>query len=286
MKFTFLLLSAGLACAEPVIVNDALLASSLQKGISAFAEKAEHPTADELSQSLNEPCLPVSTSAFASTSPSLPASAVYMIGSVYKCGKCDKWHLGGVATAWALSSDGVMVTNYHVFEKAKGPAMGVCDMQGNTFKITAVLASNKVDDVAIFQTDAKGLSPLSLGPTAEIGSDVHVISHPDSNFFTNTFGDVSRYYQRPGPKDQKPMIRMAITADYAKGSSGGPVLDDQNRVVGMVSSTRSIYYNSSRGSEEKGPLQMVIKDCVPVSAIRSLVEEKEKHPAPEEAAAP
>ena len=35
---------------------------------------------------------------------------------------------------------------------------------------------------------------------------------------------------------------MGVTAEYARGSSGGPVMDDAGNVIGMVSSTNSIYY--------------------------------------------
>ena len=63
---------------------------------------------------------------------------------------------------------------------------------------------------------------------------------------------------------------MSITADYAKGSSGGPVLNPAGEVVGMVSSTQSIYYESDNG-QPKGPLQMVVKNCVPVDAVKQLL---------------
>ena len=62
---------------------------------------------------------------------------------------------------------------------------------------------------------------------------------------------------------------MAITADYAKGSSGAPVLNSKGEVVGMVSATNSIYYNKERGQNQN--LQMVIKSCIPVDAIRRLI---------------
>jgi S1-C subfamily serine protease len=62
---------------------------------------------------------------------------------------------------------------------------------------------------------------------------------------------------------------MAITADYAKGSSGGPVLNARGEVVGMVSSTNSIYYTREKGQNQN--LQMVIKSCVPVGAISKLL---------------
>jgi S1-C subfamily serine protease len=82
-----------------------------------------------------------------------------------------------------------------------------------------------------------------------------------------TKGDVSRYYLLRGKDKTAP--RMAITADYAKGSSGGPVLNVRGEVVGMVSSTNSIYYTREKGQNQN--LQMVIKSCVPVGAISKLL---------------
>jgi S1-C subfamily serine protease len=68
---------------------------------------------------------------------------------------------------------------------------------------------------------------------------------------------------------------MTVTADYAKGSSGGPVFNETGEVVGMVSSTNSIYTESGPGQDKmtpKGQLQMVIRNCVPADAIRALFE--------------
>ena len=82
---------------------------------------------------------------------------------------------------------------------------------------------------------------------------------------------------RPGRADNPPQFWMSITADYAKGSSGGPVLDNNNRVIGMVSNTESLYTESNKG-KPKGSLQMVIKNCVPVRSIRTLMNGKEMKP--------
>jgi V8-like Glu-specific endopeptidase len=64
--------------------------------------------------------------------------------------------------------------------------------------------------------------------------------------------------------------RMAITADYAKGSSGAPVFNRKGQVVGVVSSTSSIYYSVENGKKEN--LQMVVKNCIPVESIRELIQ--------------
>jgi serine protease Do len=264
------LLATGLAAAEPFVVDDSKLISSFQDGVGTIADSKVHLSADDLAKAVKEAPQSVADLKLPEASPDDPAAAVYMVGTVYKCGKCDKWHPGGIASAWALTRDGVMVSNFHVFEKATGAAMGVCDRQGKTYPVVEILAADKAADIAIFRVKADDLSPLALGTPADIGSEVRVISHPDRRFFMQTSGEVSRYHQQPARKDQPATVWMNITADYAKGSSGGPVIDDAGKVVGMVSSTQSIYYDSNNG-QPKGPLQMVVKNCVPAAAIRALL---------------
>ena len=271
MKFLALFLAVPLlAGAAPVVIDDAALTSSFQTGLGGFADEGGHPSAKELKEQLAAAPATVAAPELGSAATRDPAASVFLVGSVYKCGKCDKWHPGGIATAWALSDDGLMVTNHHVFAKAKGAAMGVCDREGNTYPVTEVLAANEAADAALFRVRATGLQPLALGPDAAVGSRVRVVSHPQRRFFMQTSGEVARYYRRPGRGDRPESVWMSITADYAKGSSGGPVVNRRGKVVGMVSSTQSIYYDSENGQPE-GPLQMVVKNCVPVSAVRAML---------------
>jgi serine protease Do len=263
---------ASALSAAPTVINDMELLSAIQRGIGEYAGAEDGPSADDLSASLKD--APSVYEGEIPPTPKLenPDEAVYLISSVYLCGKCDKWHLGGTASAWALTADGLMVTNHHVFAKAKGGAMGVCGADGKTHRIIEVVAADEANDIAIFRVDAKDLKPLPIGPDAKVGSSVEVVSHPERRFFTHTFGKVSRYHQLPGKADKPKRVMMSITADYAKGSSGGPVLDAEGRVIGMVASTQSIYYESSARDKLKGPLQMVVKNCVPVSAISAMLD--------------
>jgi S1-C subfamily serine protease len=164
-----------------------------------------------------------------------------------------------------------MVTNYHVFEKASGDSWGVFGADGKAYRVTGIVAASKSADAAVFQVDGKGLVPLALGGDAPVGESVSIISHPDGRLFFHTSGEVARYAKAPRRKGPEDTIWMDVTAEYAKGSSGGPVMNPDGRVVGMVSNTQSITYGPpGKKGEPTGPHQMVIRNCVPVAAIRAL----------------
>jgi S1-C subfamily serine protease len=72
-----------------------------------------------------------------------------------------------------------------------------------------------------------------------VGNPVSVISHPGQRFYGMTAGIVSRYFALA--MHGTSVTRMAITADFAHGSSGAPVFNEFGNVVGMVTCTDSIY---------------------------------------------
>ncbi|MCY3023826.1 MAG: serine protease [Planctomycetota bacterium] len=169
-----------------------------------------------------------------------------------------------------IGPGGVCVTNYHVVNAPKWETLVAMTSDGRVLPVKKVLAASQPDDVAIIQVDADNLVPLALAPDAPVGSRVRVLHHPDGRFYTLTEGMVARYFTTHKGGGHTTM--MAITADYARGSSGGPVFDDRGAVVGMVASTTSIYYEEKEGRKEN--LQMVIKECVPAANVLKLIERK------------
>lgn len=266
-----------LAAPEPV--DDAAILKAVTDGIGGLVDNGKALSSKNLQPQLKQgKCklrLPKATGAKLENLYGKCARSVAVIASVYKCGKCDKWHNSGAATAWVLTADGVMVTNYHVFDGRDAAGFGVRTYDGKVLPVTGILAASKRDDVAIFKVAGKGFKPLALGPDARVGSDLHIIAHPDSRFYTYTSGRVSRYYKKRIPKGDGPTL-MAVTAEFARGSSGGPVMDSAGNVVGMVASTQSIYYPPKKKADKQGPFQMVIRNCVPVSAIRALIDHRRR----------
>lgn len=206
--------------------------------------------------------------------------SVMLHGTFFKCGRCPNWHVNA-ATCFALTSDGVFAANFHAFQdrQAETAGMIVATADGRVFPVTEVLAANSADDVCIFRADLGGerVTPLPLAAKPEEpGGLVYALSHPSGQHYVFTSGIVSRYAVMPSRADsagkgRPSSARMYITADYAKGSSGGPIMNRRGEVVGMVSSTSSIYYTEENGKQEN--LQMVMKYCVPLMSIRALVGE-------------
>lgn len=198
------------------------------------------------------------------------AGGVLILGTVFKCKKCPRRH-ARAACAFALSASGACVTNYHVLDKKDDLALVAMTREGKVFPVKEVLAASKDDDVAILRLDTGGeaLNPLALSPSAPaVGTPVCVISHPVHRFYTLSCGHVSRYYRRRVSAGRTvPM--MAVTADFARGSSGAPVLDDCGNAAGLVSNTQSVYYHIVKGRKEN--LQMVFKQCVPADRVRRLI---------------
>jgi S1-C subfamily serine protease len=282
-------LAFGPVAAEPSsprIIDDLQLMRQMRAGLGELADAKKGMNAKQLQEAVQKApgSVSITLNAPSATNQDAPhddlIGSVAVLSSVYKCGKCDKWHLGGSATAWCLTADGIFVTNHHVFEAARGDLSGICTVDGRVAAVKEILASDRAADVCLFRVDGEGFRPLPMGAPTPVGTKVRVISHPEGRFFFQTSGEVARYHRRPARAKQAPSTWMSITADFARGSSGGPVVDSAGRVVGMVSSTQSIYYESS-GKEPKGPLQMVVKNCVPVAAIRNLVKAGKPEDQPE-----
>jgi S1-C subfamily serine protease len=260
--------------AERRYFNDLKLGSDFQKGLEKLLDGNQSVGLSDLKKQLTQKHSKVVLGQIPihSTSPNKLydqiCKSVLVMGRLYNCGKCSKWHTS-MASAFVIGQDGIIVTNHHVLAKDEGEILGAMDNEGTIYAVEKVLAANQQDDLAILKLRDAKLIPMSLAKPANVGSDVWVISHPNRKLYTMTKGMVSRYHMILN-NERKLGRRMAITADYAKGSSGAPVFNRKGQVVGVVSSTSSIYYSVENGKKEN--LQMVVKNCIPVESIRELIQ--------------
>jgi serine protease Do len=192
-------------------------------------------------------------------------SSVLIIGRIYLCNKCPDKHVG-TASAFPITDDGVCVTNYHVFnlpaEELKNTfMMMVMDYDQNIYTIDTILAASEKDDIVIFKisTGTKKLHPLALTTVSNVGESVRLISHPQKRFFRLSEGIIARKFI--DNKTRTP--RIALTTDYATGSSGAPILNSRGQVISVVSTTTTLNNN--------GYAQMIEHETIPAASILKLL---------------
>lgn len=176
------------------------------------------------------------------------------------------------ASGFVVHKDGVIVSNAHVLEAfSEMKIVGAMTGDGRVFPINAVLAADRVNDVAILKVEANDLTPLPMAKSAPVGATVYCLSHPllnnmgtENGFFAFTQGIVSGRY-RSRLQGETPINVLTITADYAQGSSGGPILNEHGAVVGMVCETLTI-------SDDHDISQMTWKFVRPTSSILPLLQ--------------
>jgi S1-C subfamily serine protease len=198
--------------------------------------------------------------------------AVVVVGSVIRPGGHRHLHTA-LASGFVIRSDGVIVTNYHVieaFQHAKAVAVMTADQR--VLPLKEVLAADGHNDVAVVKVEAENLAALPVAAGVPVGATVYCLSHPaletnetETAFYTFTQGLVCGKFRLRlnGPT---PLNVLAITADYAKGSSGGPILNEHGAVVGIICQTRALFHD-----EDETEPQITWKFSRPSSSLLALL---------------
>lgn len=131
-------------------------------------------------------------------------------------------------SGFVVRQDGVIVTNYHVINKATYIAIKV---RGKVLEVEGLLYIDRENDLVIIKAKANDLPVVRLGDVDEmnIGEKVYVISSPKG--YENTISEGILSGIRVA--DHKGKI-LQITAPISKGSSGAPVFNKNGDVVGVV----------------------------------------------------
>lgn len=133
-----------------------------------------------------------------------------------------------LGSGFLVSSDGEIVTNYHVIKEAHSAIVKLSN--GAFFLVAGVLAADTDKDLAIVKVNGKNLPFLSLGDIEKlhVGDHVVAIGSPLGLEGTVSDGIVSAVRDVSGAK------WIQTTAPVSHGNSGGPLLDMSNHVVGVI----------------------------------------------------
>lgn len=171
-------------------------------------------------------------------------------------------------TGFAISSDGYIVTNYHVIENAK--SIEVKGINGNfTRKLSAkVVVSDERNDLAIIKIEDSRFTTLGTIPynfrngVADVGENIFVLGYP----LTTTMGEEVKLTNgivssRTGFKGDISLYQ--ISAPVQPGNSGGPLFDKNGNLLGVINAKHS--YAENAGYAIKVSYLISLMDLLPVT---------------------
>lgn len=160
-----------------------------------------------------------------------------------------------LGTGFVISSDGKIATNLHVVESLKN--VGVQLASGEKFDSFSILAFDARKDIAIIKIPGFDLPTVALGNSnnVQVGEPVLAVGSPLGLQGTVTTGVVSSLRDDPTGGGFKV---LQTDASVNPGNSGGPLVNRQAEVIGIV--TFKI-----RGGEN-------LNFAIPINYLRGLVD--------------
>ena len=144
-----------------------------------------------------------------------------------------------------ISKDGLILTNYHVVENFKDvavvfkPLKDAQKIQDSDIKRGRVIKVDQIADLAIIKVDnmPQGKLPIKLGDDSDIaiGIDVHAIGHPEDENWSYSKGVISQYRTNFKWTNYNEADVIQTQTPISRGSSGGPLLNDQGTLIGVNS---------------------------------------------------
>jgi S1-C subfamily serine protease len=172
-----------------------------------------------------------------------PAVVIICVGNV----KNDQFDPTGMGTGVVINSLGDILTNWHVIEGYSAAVVffkptSSADISNSKVDVASVIAQSEISDLALLRLSkaSSAIAPIPIGNIAsvQVGEDIHVIGHPIGNPWSYSTGVVSQirdgyaWTYDDGSKHQARVLQLQTA--ISPGNSGGPVLDDQGRLLGLI----------------------------------------------------
>jgi S1-C subfamily serine protease len=131
-----------------------------------------------------------------------------------------------------ISPDGIVVTNHHMIKDASTASILTSDEE--RYKVEGIISMDVPADLVLLKVSGKGFPTLELGDAKlpVIGDRVYAIGNPQGLVNTPSDGLVSGLRQMDND-----VMHIQTTAPISPGSSGGPLLSAQGKVIGITSAT-------------------------------------------------
>lgn len=292
LLLTVMLLAAAEAQSQRFVINDDEYADKVEHSCKRLLETHKLVSLNTLRRQvrLKGCAVKLPPCAHQKLSPSeiydrLRASTL-AVGSYYKCPDCGGWHFNAGA-GFVVADGGVVSTCCHVVlpddEEIKESYLVAADAAGRVFPVQSVLAADLDADTCLIKIDAP-LQALPLRSGVRVGEPVFCLSHPGGYYFMFTQGMVSRVNERrdEAVDDQgqtnglltRPILMLNVTSEFAPGSSGAPIADEDGNVVGQVSSIAEASEVDAGDENTPASPSVPVRFCTATEEILGLTDPK------------
>lgn len=168
-------------------------------------------------------------------------------------------------SGFIYSSDGYIITNYHVIESASSIKVTLYD--GTSYD-AQLIGYDESNDVAVLKIDAKDLTPVTIGDSSNlnVGDSVIAIGNPLGELtFSLTSGAVSALDREVTMSNNVTMELIQTDCAINSGNSGGALFNLYGEVIGITNAK----YSGSSGS---GASIDNIGFAIPINSVRSIVD--------------
>ena len=167
-------------------------------------------------------------------------------------------------SGFVLTSDGYIVTNYHVVENAE--TVKVTMYNGDEYDAQYV-GGDEDYDIAVIKIEATDLPAVTLGNSENlnVGDHVLAIGNPLGDLTFSMSGGMVSSVNRTINVDGTPFNMIQTDTSINPGNSGGPLLNSYGEVVGIVSAK----YSSTSSQETVEGLGFAI----PINDVISMVKD-------------
>lgn len=168
--------------------------------------------------------------------------------------------LSGAGSGVILTTDGYIVTNYHVVEGARQITVTLHD--DSTYTAT-VVGSDQQSDIALLKIDATGLTPAVLGDSdsVQVGEVVIAVGNPMGTLGGTVTDGIVSALNRDISVEGNEMTLMQTSAAISPGNSGGGLFNTNGELIGIV--------NAKYSDEDAEGLGFAI----PVNAMKTVVQD-------------
>lgn len=164
----------------------------------------------------------------------------------------------GVGTGFVVDQEGLIVTNLHVIGDSR--EFRVETASGEELKVIGIHASDRVMDLAIIRVQASDLTALAMGDINSLAQGAPIIVMGNPHGLRNSV--VSGINSGIREIDGRKMMQLAIPIE--PGNSGGPVLDMQGNVHGIVT-MKSLVTANLGFAVDIAPLKALLDSPNPVT---------------------